>query len=203
MVWTPLLRDYDRQTFVLLQTRANYTPAVWLLNMGDIWNLAQRVADRSANDEDIELFLYVLLVRVIPAEAFKRLLRASVDRCTVGFPIRETDPEFGLTLCLDVLLFHHEDHTEERSVGYVIRRDGWWSQCQGFGGSRIHEKFELWTTPPHQLQGARLRNAQRSKRRRLRSLQRYNDAVEQQEEQPEQGRLNDDWSRAYLEPGEA
>ena len=172
-----LLCDYDAETFAAHLTRAMGTSRVWTLTDNEVWTIAHRVGTRTASDEEVGLFERVLLARAIPAESLKRTLRGGVERCTIDMPYLYEDPAYGPTLYFDVLLHAHEDHTEEGCVIYVVRPDGWRCDCQGWGGSRIVEKFSLWRIPPRELVGARRRNAQRTQRRRLRKHREYMAAV--------------------------
>ena len=159
-----MLCDYDHQEFADCTIRAMSTTEVWSLDASAIWNLTLLVTNGAASDEEVSLFKSIVLARAIPAESFKRTLRGA-SRCTMEMPVRYEHPEHGTTICFDVLLCADEDHTEEGSVGYIVRQDGWRCQCQGWGGDRTVEKFTLWQSPPWKLSGARRRNAQRTRRR--------------------------------------
>jgi hypothetical protein len=172
-----LLCDYDVETFAAGTARAMGTSQVWTLDDDEVWTLVHRVATRYVSDDDVCLFTRVLLARAIPAESMKRALKDGVERCTIEMPRLYEDPNYGPTIRFDVLLRADEDHTEEGSVIYVVRPDGWRCECQGWGGSRIVEKFSLWRSPPCELGGARRRNARRTQRRRLRNHREYMEAV--------------------------
>ena len=184
-VMNAYLCNYDEETFVLYTIRATETTRVWSLTDDDIWALAHSIATGGASDEQVYLFVNVLLARVIPAESLKRALLSRVQRCMIEVPRLYEHPD-SQKISFDVFLRDDEDHTEEGSVSYTITPNSWSCECQGWGGDRIVQKFSLWRTPPSQLQGAHRRNVRRTQLRRIRKHQDYIAAVHYANQRPEQ-----------------
>ena len=150
--------DYDTQTFHERTKDANKTAAVWSLNHNDILLLAQRVAEDTASEEETSLFEDVLLARAVPAEPLKRTVCREAERCTITKPIVHEYEDGSIAISFQVLLFAGDER-----IGYTINSDSWM-----FFFDEFVAKFSLWRTPPWELRGAHLRNAQRTRRRKRR-----------------------------------